>query len=185
MIVQPDYPWYVDPLSIFCPYPCYFYPTTHGISNTLPMLFWPPSFQDILIPYPWYFNPLTHGILNPIPMLFWQPGPWCKQPPIHGILTPYPWYFDPSIHGILIPYPWHINHLPMVVQPDYPWYFDPLSIFCTLSMLFLPAYLWYIEHPTYAILTHLPMVFCSPLDYKWGRQHTIVVQFTIQGIGFQ
>jgi hypothetical protein len=32
----------------------------------------------------------------------------------------------------------------------------------------LPAYPWYIEHSTYVILTHLSMVFCSPLDYKWG-----------------
>jgi hypothetical protein len=77
----------------------------------------------------------------------------------------------------------------MVVQPDYPWYFDPLSIFCTLSMLFLPAYLWYIEHPTYAILTHLSMVCCSPLDYKWGAStyhrssiyHT-VGRFSIRGL---
>jgi hypothetical protein len=87
----------------------------------------------------------THGILTPISTVFWSPT--------RDISTPYPWLFSPTIHGTL-------NPLPMVFWP--PFHISPLS------MLFLPAYPWYIEHPTYAILTHLSMVLCCPLDYKWG-----------------
>ena len=165
------YPWYFDHL------PVVFWPPIHGILT--------PTFHDILIPYPWYFNPLTHGILNPMPMLFWHPGQWCNKHPIHGILNPYPWHIDPLPMVCWPLYPRYFYPLPVTYQsPTHgssarlsmvfwtlcPWYFDPLSIFCPLSILFWPTYPWY---------------FVPLLIINEGRQHSIEVQFTIQGVGFQ
>jgi hypothetical protein len=60
MVDQTSYPWYIEPLI-------------HGISNPIPMIFWPPT-HGMLTPYPLYFEPSTHGILNPLPMVYWTPS---------------------------------------------------------------------------------------------------------------
>jgi hypothetical protein len=57
---------------------------THGISNSLPMVFQPPPnlwyietpANNILSPYAWYIEPPSYGILNPLPMVYWTLCVW-------------------------------------------------------------------------------------------------------------
>jgi hypothetical protein len=77
--------------KMLTPYQWYIDPPTHGISTSLPMVFWPP--------YPWYFEPPIHGILTLLPMVYWPPYPWYIDPHIHAPLPIeyrlfYTWYFD-------------------------------------------------------------------------------------------
>ena len=92
--------------KLLTPYPWNIDPSTHGISTTLPMVFWPP--------YPWYFDPLS--------MVYWPPYPWYIDPLTHGILTPLPmeyrpsytWYFDLCAYLLIrnggwVKIPWGCN----------------------------------------------------------------------------
>jgi hypothetical protein len=65
MVYWPPYPWYFDP-------------PTHGMSN--------PN-HGILTSYPWYFYPSIYGILTPLPMVYWTPYPWYIESPTHVIFT--------------------------------------------------------------------------------------------------
>jgi hypothetical protein len=97
-ILNPPYPWYIDPLPMeyWLPYPWYIDPPIHGILTPLTMVYQPPT-HGILTPYPWYINLTIHGILTPLPMVYQTPYPWYIKPPSMVFWTHYPWYFDPMI----------------------------------------------------------------------------------------
>ena len=144
MVWWSSYRWYIEP-------------PTHGISNTLPVVF-----RTL---YPWYIEPPTHGVVNswyvvPLSMVFRSPYPWYIESPTHDILTPYPWYIEPPTHGIL-------NPLLIVYWTPYSWYFEP-PIHDISNYGILSPYLLTIETPAYLIIRNE------------GVQNTIGVQFTIQ-----
>ena len=94
------------PLVLWSPYPWYYDPLTHGISNPLSMVF--------STTYPWYVEPLSmvfwhpfHDNLNPLSMIFWTLYSWYFDPPTHSISIPYPWFIEPTTYGILTLYPWY------------------------------------------------------------------------------
>jgi hypothetical protein len=76
------------PMGFWAPYPWYFDPNTHGISNPQSMECWPPTY-GISKPYPWYFDPPSHGIANPY-LWYFDPPTHNISNPIHGILNPLP-----------------------------------------------------------------------------------------------
>jgi hypothetical protein len=144
---------------VFCtPYPWYFDPPIHGISNP------------------------SYGIMNPLPMVYRIPYPCYIEPPIHGILKPYPWYFDPHssmvyrtlnpwciepfTHGILPPppHPWYIEPPLMVLWTPFPWYVEPLihGILNPLSMVYRTLYPWYFDPLIHGISNPLPVVYRTP-----------------------
>ena len=120
------YIYYVFSLTT---YPWYIEPPVHGISQHLPMVFWPP--------YPWYFDPYINGISNPLPMVFWPPYPWYFDPLPMIYQTPYAWYIETPIHGISKPHP-------MVFWHPYPWYIENHihGMSSQLSMVYRTPCLW-------------------------------------------
>lgn len=139
MVYQSLYPWYVYPLrtkrwpltyGILNSFSWYIESTIHGISNPLPMVFWPSH-------YPWNIESLIHGtFFNPLSVAFRNLG--------HSILSPYQWNINPLSIIYKTPYPWYIEQLThsnltplhMVYQTlyswcfdsQYPWYIEPLSM---------------------------------------------------------
>ena len=101
--------------NILKPLPMVFWPSTHGISNPLSLVY--------RAPYSWYFD-------SPPPCLWYfdPPPPMVYRTPTHGILsllsmvyqTTYPWYIESPTHGIS-------NPLPMVYRTLYPWCIEPLT----------------------------------------------------------
>jgi hypothetical protein len=84
-----------------------FWPPSHGILTSLPMVYWPPTFNipwvggqytmgrvPMVYPTPIHYIliPLSVVFLTPLPMVFWPSSP------TNGMLTPpYPWYIKPSL----------------------------------------------------------------------------------------
>ena len=124
---------------------------THGILNSLPMIF---------SPYPLNIEP-------PYPMVYWtlyprflNPYPWYYEPPMHCISKSYHRYFEP-LHMV------YRTHLSMVSWHSYKRYIKtptcgisnalPMVYRTVLLMLFwLP--------PTHGISNHLTMIYRIPTD---------------------
>ena len=153
MVYRTPSPWYIEPLPVVSwppihdisnPLLWYYEVLTHGIANSLFMVYW--------IPYPWYIETPNNGISNHLPMVLWSPYPWYIEPPTYGISNTVLWYYEPPTHSISIPlYPWHIESpihgisnllplvfysLPMVYRTPYPWYSKP-----PLMVLWTPLFL--------------------------------------------
>ena len=120
-------------------------PPTIGISNALPIVFWPrhmvywTRYPWYVIPYPWYVEPLlwhgeslSNGISNPYPWYI-APLSMVYQFPTHDILNPLPMVYR-------APYAYYLDPLLMVYRVTYPWFIEPLSIvFWTLKGMDLEA----------------------------------------------
>ena len=141
--IMTPYPWYIEPLPlVFWPpnpfhieHQWYIEPPIHGLSNLLPIVFWPR--------YIWHIEPSSHGILSPLPMIFWLQYPWHIEPPIHGMLTPYLWYIEILSMVFWPTFPWYSEPLYMVFWPTYPWYFEPYSWYIEPSTHGISIYDWY------------------------------------------
>ena len=89
---------------------------THDISNSLPIIYWPPThcILNTLIfwhLYAWFTEPRIYDILTSLPMAYWTPYQLYFDPLPMVYRTPCLWNIKHPTHGVL-------NPLPIVFWPS-------------------------------------------------------------------